>query len=222
MSFDLILTPTEARVLGSLIEKELTTPESYPLSINGLSSACNQKSNREPIMTLTEDEILQALDSLRSRQLAWQRNVAGARVLKYEHNINGRWRFGPDEIAALCVLLLRGPQTVGEIKGRSGRMHEFASLPDVELTLDKLTGREEGPFVCKLPRSPGHKENRFAHLLCGQVEPSQETESPVPDVRILQEQGTDRVSMLEREVQKIGNELADLKSRFADFKKQWE
>lgn len=222
MPLDLILTPTEARVLGSLIEKELTTPESYPLSINGLALACNQKSNREPVMTLTEDEVLYALDSLRSKQLAWQRSVAGARVLKYEHNIAGRWCIGPDEVAAICVLLLRGPQTVGEIKGRSGRMHEFPSLPHVETVLDKLMLREDGPFVCKLPRLPGHKENRFAHLLCGEVATPEEPDPARYEPPPLQPPGTDRLSLLEKQVQEMNNELADLKSQFADFKKQFD
>jgi uncharacterized protein len=222
MPLDLILSQTEARVLGSLIEKELTTPESYPLSINSLVLACNQKSNREPVMLLTEDEVLRALDSLRSKQLAWQRSVAGARVLKYEHNIVGRWHFEPDEIATLCVLLLRGPQTAGEIKGRTGRMHEFPSLTDVESTIDKLLKREDGPFVHRLPRLTGHKESRFAHLLCGNVELPQEPETPLSEVRLLQAAGTDRISMLEKLVQEMGNELVDLKSQFGRFRKQFE
>jgi hypothetical protein len=222
MSLDLILTPDEARVLGSLIEKELTTPESYPLSINSLALACNQKSNREPVMSLAEGEVQRALDALRSKQLAWQRSVAGARVLKYEHNIGGKWAFGPDEIAVLCVLLLRGPQTAGEIRGRTGRMHEFPSLPDVEATLEKLMVREDGPFVCKLPRVPGHKECRYAHLLCGTVELPQKNATPLSSAQLLPTTGPDRISALEAQVREMGNELDDLKAQFESFRKQFE
>jgi uncharacterized protein YceH (UPF0502 family) len=221
MPLEIILSPIEARVLGSLIEKELTTPESYPLSINSLILACNQKSNREPLMQIGENEALRALDSLRSKQLAWQRSVAGARVLKYEHNITGRWHFGPDEVAAICVLLLRGPQTVGEIKGRSGRMHEFPTLPDVEAALDKLITREDGPFVCKQPRMPGHKESRFAHLLCGKVEVQPEPARTFPEDTTTAS-GVDRIAELENLVSEMGKELADLKSQFESFKKQFE
>ena len=220
MPFEFELTPVEARILGSLVEKELTTPEYYPLTLNSLILACNQKSNRDPFMTVTEPEAQTALVSLKSKQLIWQRNVQGARSVKYEHNLVGCWMFSADETALLCVLLLRGPQTVGELRTRTERMHEFAALADVETSLQHLMSREEGPFIKKLPRLPGHKENRYDHLFCGDREPSpsQEPEAVQPQSA----PAPSRFDTLEEQVRTLQDEVQGLKVQFAEFKKQFE
>jgi uncharacterized protein YceH (UPF0502 family) len=162
------LTPTEARVLGALIEKEITTPEYYPLSLNALVNACNQKNNREPVMALDEAEVRQALHGLETERLAGA--VRGdSRVPKYEHHIQEVFNFTRGEIAVVCVLLLRGPQTPGELRGRTERMYKFDELSDVQTVLQKLMTREPA-LVKVLPRQPGTKEARYAHLLSGDVE----------------------------------------------------
>jgi len=162
------LTPTEARVLGALIEKEITTPEYYPLSLNALVNACNQKNNREPVMALDEVEVRQALHGLEDERLAAA--VRGdSRVPKYEHHIQEIFNFTRGEIAVVCVLLLRGPQTPGELRGRTERMYKFDELSDVQTVLQKLMIREPA-LVKLLPRQPGTKEARYAHLLSGDVE----------------------------------------------------
>ena len=162
------LTPTEARVLGALVEKEITTPEYYPLSLNALVNACNQKNNREPVMALDEAEVRQALHGLETERLAGA--VRGdSRVPKYEHRIQEVFNFTRGEIAVVCVLLLRGPQTPGELRGRTERMYKFDELSDVQTVLQKLMAREPA-LVKVLPRQPGTKEARYAHLLSGDVE----------------------------------------------------
>jgi uncharacterized protein YceH (UPF0502 family) len=162
------LTPTEARVLGALIEKEITTPEYYPLSLNALVNACNQKNNREPVMALDEVEVRQALHGLEDERLAAA--VRGdSRVPKYEHHVQEVFNFTRGEIAVVCVLLLRGPQTPGELRGRTERMHRFDELSDVQAVLQRLMTREPA-LVKVLPRQPGTKEARYAHLLSGDVE----------------------------------------------------
>ena len=162
------LTPTEARVLGALIEKEITTPEYYPLSLNALVNACNQKNNRDPVTALDEVEVRQALHGLEDERLAGA--VRGdSRVPKYEHRIQEVFNFTRGEIAVVCVLLLRGPQTPGELRGRTERMYKFDELSDVQTVLQKLMAREPA-LVKVLPRQPGTKEARYAHLLSGDVE----------------------------------------------------
>jgi uncharacterized protein len=162
------LTPTEARVLGALIEKEITTPEYYPLSLNALVNACNQKNNREPVMALDEVEVRQALHGLEDERLAAA--VRGdSRVPKYEHHVQEVFNFTRSEIAVICVLLLRGPQTPGELRGRTERMYRFDELTDVQAVLQRLMTREPA-LVKVLPRQPGTKEARYAHLLSGDVE----------------------------------------------------
>ena len=164
----LLLSAVEARVLGSLVEKEITTPEYYPLSLNALANACNQKNNREPVMNLDEDQIRQALHGLEDDGLAGPARGMDSRVTKYEHRMQEVFNFTRGEIAVLCVLLLRGPQTPGELRGRTERMHRFEELSDVQSTLQRLMQRE--PSLAKvLPRQPGTKEARFAHLLSGDV-----------------------------------------------------
>jgi hypothetical protein len=154
-------------VLGSLVEKEITTPEYYPLSLNALANACNQKNNREPVMNLDEDQIRQALHQLEDDGLAGAARGADSRVAKYEHRVQEVFNFTRGEIAVVCVLLLRGPQTPGELRGRTERMHRFEELSDVQSTLQRLMQREP-PLVKVLPRQPGTKEARYAHLLSGE------------------------------------------------------
>src|SRR5580704_12617869 len=160
-------SPIAARVLGSLVEKEITTPEYYPLSMNALTNACNQKNNREPVMNLDEDEIRQALHQLEDDGLAGPARGTDSRVAKYEHRLQEVFNFTRGEIAVVCVLLLRGPQTPGELRGRGERMHRFEELSDVQSALQRLMQREP-PLVKVLPRQPGTKEARYAHLFSGE------------------------------------------------------
>src|SRR6202162_3432638 len=162
------LTATEVRVLGSLIEKDITTPEYYPLSLNALVNACNQKTNRDPVMQLDEDTVRNALDSLQSQRVAGPARGADSRVTKYEQRLQEVFNFTRPEIAVLCVLLLRGPQTPGELRGRAEHMHRFETLEDVQSALQKLMQREP-PLAKVLPRQPGTKESRWVHLLAGDV-----------------------------------------------------
>ena len=168
---EILINAQQVRVLGVLIEKQRTTPEQYPLSLNGLTAACNQKTNREPVMNLRERDVRDALDALQEAKLV--REHAGARVSRYAHRLNDalglRFDFSDAQLGALCVLMLRGPQTPGEIKNRAGRLYEFADIEAVERTLIGLADGNRGPYVVKLAREPGHKEARYAHLLCGPV-----------------------------------------------------
>jgi len=163
------LTAAEARVLGCLVEKEVTTPDYYPLTMNALINACNQRSNREPVMDLDEDDVRQALHSLEDKQLAGRARSADGRVTKYEHWLGEAFNFSRAETALLCVLLLRGPQTPGELRGRTERLHDFAEISDVAAGLQKLMEREPA-LVALLPRQAGARESRYAHLLAGPVE----------------------------------------------------
>lgn len=167
------LDPIEARVIGSLMEKSMITPEHYPLSLNALVNACNQKSSREPVMELSEAEVRQALDRLAARYLVREKGGFGSRVAKYHYRLYndeiGDFRFSPAERAVICLLLLRGPQTPGELRSRAGRLHEFAGVEAVEETLEALMSYSQGPFVTRLPREPGRREVRYAHLFGGDV-----------------------------------------------------
>ncbi len=164
-----VLTAAQARVLGALIEKEATTPDYYPLSQNALMNACNQRSNREPVMSMDEQDVRQALHGLEDLRLAGPSRGADGRVAKYEHWLGEAFNFSRAETALVCVLLLRGPQTLGELRGRTERIHEFQEISDVLTGLQKLMDREP-PLATMLPRQPGTKESRYAHLLCGPVE----------------------------------------------------
>ena len=211
------MNAAEVRVLGSLMEKEATTPDYYPLSLNALVHACNQKSNREPVMELDEASVREALDSLNRKGLAGATSTAESRVAKYEHRIGETFNLGRRESALLCVLLLRGPQTPGELRGRSERMHRFDDLGEVESALQRLIGFEP-PLVKMLPRQPGTKEARYVHLLSGDVEsfePTREASAAGAD-------GADRMALLESEIATLHQELAELKQQFAQFRKQFE
>ena len=165
----IVLSPAEIRVLGALIEKEVTTPEYYPLSLNALINACNQRSNREPVMNLDEEAVRQALHGLEDLHLAGRARSADGRVTKYEHWLGEAFNFTRAETALICVLLLRGPQTPGELRGRTERLHRFEEIGDVLAALQKLMEREP-PLAAVLPRQPGTKESRYAHLLSGGIE----------------------------------------------------
>jgi uncharacterized protein len=217
MAESIVLNDFELRVLGSLIEKETTTPDYYPLSLNALTNACNQKSNRDPVVSFGEGEVTGALDSLRDKGLAGPVSTADSRVTKYAHRLQEAFNFDRREMAILCVLMLRGPQTPGELRGRTERMYRFDDLSLVEGVLDRLATREV-PLVKKLPRQPGTKEFRYSHLLAGDVEGWVETEqvsqSSAPD--------SSRIERLEGEVQTLRDEVNELRQQFADFRKQFE
>ncbi|PWT88493.1 MAG: DUF480 domain-containing protein [Proteobacteria bacterium] len=219
---DLRLTDIEARVLGALIEKEITTPEYYPLSLNALVNACNQKSNREPVMNLDEDRVRSALRSLSDQHLA-RSAASDSRVSKYEHRLNEQFNFHRHEIAILCVLLLRGPQTPGELRGRTERMYNFEGLDSVHSALHLLMKREP-PLVTVLPRQPGTKESRYAHLVSGPPTTDTldaRTGGPALSTGASATEG-DRVAQLEDEVASLRSELAALREQFAAFQKQFQ
>jgi len=217
---DILLNEVESRVLGSLIEKELTTPDYYPLSLNALVNACNQKSNRDPYMNLDEDAVREALRGLNQKELAGPADNMESRVKKYEHRLQEAFNFTRHEIAILCELLLRGPQTPGELRSRADRMHRFDDLGIVQSTLQRLMKREP-PLVKLLPRQPGTKEARYAHLLSGDVESWEREPEPRPIVISGSSMG-EQITRLEGEVAVLQKEVADLKQQFADFRKQFE
>lgn len=217
------LNATEVRVLGSLIEKQITTPDYYPLSLNALVNACNQLTNREPVVSLDETTVVRALDGLREKRLGILFTGAEARVAKYKHTLTDRLLLTPAEIALLCVLMLRGPQTIGELRTRSERLFTFDSLPEVEESLNALAARQPQPLVAKLPRAPGTKESRYAHLLSGPVEfNAPEKPVPVEPATAVVRAENERFAQLEQETADLRRELAELKQQFADFRKQFE
>ncbi len=222
------LTEIETRVLGSLIEKDITTPDYYPLSLNALVNACNQKNNRDPVMTLDEETVRRALSTLQEKRLAGPASGADSRVTKFEHRLQEVFNFDRREIAILCVLLLRGPQTPGELRSRTDRMYHFEALDDIVSTLDRLAQREP-PLARILPRQPGTKESRYTHLFSGEppeasvarTRPERESMGPSPATA-----GTtsvaDRVTTLEEEVSRLRQELSEVQQQLAAFRKQFE
>ncbi len=224
---NILLNGIECRVLGALIEKEITTPEYYPLSLNALVNACNQKSNRDPVMNLDEAAVRQALHSLDGQSLVRSVSASDSRVTKYEHRLQEAFNFYRHEVAILCVLLLRGPQTPGELRTRAERMHPFEDLSAVQSSLNHLMKREP-PLVKLLPRQPGTKESRYAHLLSGDVE-FFEPKSEVEASATTSSADRELLAFLEKEVAALRNEvadsrkeMADLRQQFAQFKKQFE
>jgi uncharacterized protein len=216
-----ILNDSEVRVLGCLIEKELATPEYYPLTLNALTNACNQKSNREPVMSLEEGDVVRALDSLRFKQLALV-SAEGGRVAKYRHILAEQLRLSPAELAVLAELLLRGPQTVGELRTRAERMHRFADLAAIEAVLEELMARTP-PLVARLPRQPGRKEQRHAHLFSGEPELTADERPPAPGaarLRVMAE--NERIAELEEEVAVLRTEVAELRRIVEAFTAQFE
>lgn len=217
------LDAIEARVLGCLIEKELTTPDYYPLSLNALVNACNQLSNREPVMTLGEPDVSRALDKLRDKRLAVVITGGDSRVLKFAHKVRDVFALSGAQTAALCVLLLRGPQTAGEIRGRTGRMHEFADVADAVATLGSLATREEpqSALVAMLPRQPGTKESRYAHLLSGPVAAAA-VAAEAPAFTAPLSSDTTRLAQLEADNAELKRQLADLRREFDEFRRKFE
>jgi uncharacterized protein YceH (UPF0502 family) len=217
---NILLNEVECRVLGSLIEKEITTPEYYPLSLNALVNACNQKSNRDPVMNLDEAAVRQALHSLDGQSLVRSVSASDSRVTKYEHRLQEAFNFYRHEIAILCVLLLRGPQTPGELRTRAERMHPFDDLSGVQSSLQHLMKREP-PLVKVLPRQPGTKEARYAHLLSGDVESFEPKPEPAASASTISV-GGERIAQLGEEIASLHKEIADLRQQFAQFRKQFE
>jgi hypothetical protein len=215
---DILLNEVECRVLGALVEKEITTPEYYPLSLNALLNACNQKSNRDPVMNLDEAHVREALHSLDGQSLVRSVSAADSRVTKYEHRLQEVFNFYRHEIAILCLLLLRGPQTPGELRGRAERMHHFDDLGAVQSSLQHLMKREP-PLVKALPRQPGTKEVRFVHLFSGEVEDSGAPAEPKSTIASVD---AEKITRLEEEISELRKELSELKQQYALFRKQFE
>ena len=216
----IVLTAAEARVLGALVEKEATTPDYYPLSLNALGNACNQRSNREPVMSLDEDDLRQALNGLERKQLAGRVRSGDGRVTKYEHWLGEAFNLSRAETALFCVLLLRGPQTPGELRGRTDRLHSFDEISDVLSGLQKLIERVP-PLAALLPRQPGTKESRYAHLLCGPVEsivqPVQPMAAGAQEHAASSPAHEERIAQLEATVEELRHEVARLREKVENF-----
>jgi uncharacterized protein YceH (UPF0502 family) len=218
-----ILTDVELRVLGSLIEKQITTPEYYPLTLNALTLACNQKNNRNPVTAYNEATVAEAIETLRAKNLAYVFYGSSSRVPKYKHVMPEIFHLSHPELSLMCLLMLRGPQTVGELHGRAGRMFDFKGLEEVEETINSLISKEPDSLVVRLPRQPGQKEARFAHLLAGDIDleaiaDSQQTR----EVSGGRTSASERIAHLEEEVERLSDEMRSLQSQFEEFKKQFE
>jgi uncharacterized protein YceH (UPF0502 family) len=219
---DVILSQIETRVLGALIEKQITTPEYYPLSLNALTNACNQKSNREPVVSYDEDTVLLAMDGLREKKLGWVIKKADSRVLKYGHIFPEAFHLTPAEVAVVCVLMLRGPLTVGEIRACTGRLYGFQDLDEVEAAIQGLITNDQGTMLVRLPRQAGRKESRYAHLLSGEIEIEEGAEVQAEALVGPSSPVSAKIASLEEEVAALQEQVADLRQEFADFKKQFE
>jgi len=219
---DIMLSPIEVRILGSLIEKEITTPDYYPISLNALTNACNQKSNRNPAMSIDEKTVVRKLEGLISKKLVWRVDAALSRVEKYKHNISSIKDFTQQETGLLCELFLRGPQTLGELRTHTARICKFDNLEEVEEVLKTLIDdAEEGPFIQKLPREAGRRERRYAHLLSGEIEVDKLQTSR--DTAVIEVQAENkRIEALEQEISLLKEELNNLKEQFYLFKKEFE
>jgi uncharacterized protein YceH (UPF0502 family) len=218
-----ILNEVEVRVLGSLVEKQISTPEYYPLTLNALTNACNQKSNREPVVSFNEPTVTQAIESLREKNLVYVFYGSTSRVPKYKHMMPEVLHLDQREVALLCVLMLRGAQTTGELKERCGRLAEFTALGEVEETLNALSVREEQPLIVKLPRQPGQKEARYAHLLAGDYPADQLIEdSALANKSVIKRAGDGRLTKLEDEVIALRAEVTELRRQLEEFIKQFD
>ncbi len=214
------LTEIEARVVGCLVEKQLTTPEYYPLTLNALTNACNQKSNRDPVVNYAEETVEKALQSLRDKNIVYVFYGSSSRVPKYKHILPDVFELDAAEVAALSVLMLRGAQTIGEINQRTSRLYEFSGLDEVSETLEKLAKRDE-PLVLRLERQPGQKEARYAHLLCGEIDAAtianwSEKSSSGSNTQ------SERIAEIERELENLKTEFTAFRESFEEFKKQFE
>ena len=215
---ELNLSAVEARVVGALMEKERATPQNYPLSLNGVLMACNQKSGRDPVMALPETTVFRALEQLMGKRVVQRLISDDSRVPKYRQAVSEMFRMDDGEAAAVCVLLLRGPQTTGEIRGRTERLHKFAGLEAVSETIRRLLSKEPDPLVQQLPRQPGTKESRFSHLFSGEVALADVLEPASVTVQV----ENDRINQLESEVRSLRSEVGWLKAQFESFKTQFE
>jgi len=216
-----ILTDIEVRILGVLIEKQVTTPEYYPLTLNALTLACNQKNNRNPVTSFSEDQVAHAVETLREKNLTYVFYGSTSRVPKYKHVVPEVMHLNHAELAVMCVLMLRGPQTPGELRGNGARLHEFANLEEVEETLNGLMSRDPDQLVVRLPRQPGQKEVRFAHLLSGEIN----VEAMVEMERVAsapRRNSSEQVEKLEQKVDALTAEVQSLREQFDQFKKQFE
>ncbi len=211
---DIELTPYEARVIGALIEKEITTPDQYPLSLNALTNACNQKSNREPVLELDEATVQETLDALVKRSLVSDQTGFGSRTTKYRHRFCntefGILKFSEQELGIICALLLRGPQTPGELRTHTNRLCKFRDMQEVESALDRLMERSDGPFVAKLAREPGKRESRFMHLFSGDA-PAMEFSGGTHRASDLSGTALERLDQLEQRVDELEQEIVQLK-----------
>jgi uncharacterized protein YceH (UPF0502 family) len=216
-----ILSAIEIRVLGSLVEKQVTTPEYYPLSLNALTLACNQKNNRNPVTSYTEDQVSQAVETLREKNLAYVFYGSTSRVPKYKHVVPEVMHLSHAEVAIMCVLMLRGPQTPGELRGNASRLHQFTGLDEIEQTLNDLITRDE-PFVARLPRQPGQKEVRFAHLLAGDIDLESLAGEAEHVAATPKRTSHEQIERLEQKVDALTSEVERLKLLFDEFKKQFE
>ena len=214
------LSDIECRIVGALIEKQLTTPEYYPLTLNALTAACNQKNNRDPVVSYDEKTVATALEELRDRNLIYVFYGSTSRVPKYKHMMPSYYELEPPDVAVMCVMMLRGPQTLGELRERTGRLHQFSGLGEVQETLDSLMRRED-PLVMKLERQAGQKEARFAHLLSGEIDVEAFAAAQVSRVsRSSPDPG--RIEKLEGEVAGLRADIEGLKQAFQEFQKQFE
>ena len=218
-----ILNAVEVRVVGSLIEKQVATPEYYPLTLNALVAACNQTSNRDPIVTFDDRGVARALEILRDRKMVHTVYGSDSRVPRYRQVLTEFLALTPAEVAVVCVLMLRGAQTAGEIKGRTNRLYDFADLEEAEATLDKLIAREPDALVVRLPRQPGQKEARYAHLLAGPVAVEEVVGTVRLEAATIEVQAeNERLAKLEAEVTKLRGEVAELRGQLDEFRKQFE
>lgn len=221
---EIVLDPESVRVLGVLLEKMMATPDYYPMTLNALVAGCNQKSSREPVMALSDSEVMDSLSLLREARMAGPIRTAGSRATKYEERLAENFQLSRRELAVLAVLMLRGPQTLGELRNRTGRMYEFNGLSEVERTLKELEEREDGPWATQLPRQPGRKEHRFAHLLGGPpAEGETEGEEAAPTERPARsDSASERIQRLESEVADLREEVAALREAVEEFRELLE
>ena len=221
---DFILHPAEVRVLGSLLEKDITTPEYYPLTLNALVAACNQKSNRDPVLTYEDEAVIRALESLRAKGFSSVVTGGGNRVPKYSHRISDKLNLGRRELAVMCELMVRGPQTPGELKNRGARMYDFSDVEEVETVLHGLAERTPDPLAIRLQHVPGTKEPRWAHLLSGEPVLPVAGASHAPAMMPMSQgsQVDHRIDNLEAEVAALREELHEMKRQMEDFRRQFE
>jgi len=215
---DIVLTEEEVRVLGSLIEKQVTTPEYYPLTMKALVAACNQRSNRHPVVSYDEQIAEHAMNGLRDKKLGWVIKKSDSRVLKYGHIFPEVFHLTPPQTAAMCVLMLRGPLTPGEIRSTAGRLYDFKDLAEVDDTLNALINNEQGSMIVMIARQPGQKEARYAHLLAGEIDVN-EIQSSAPYYQPASGSG---LSVLEEEIAGLRREIQELRDEFYEFKKQFD